>query len=332
MRIPPRHVRACWLVAAFACGLGREATAQHATTAPLPASAILARRGGDSWQSSGGVVGPWWSGSGAGAQPPAADGGFWFGFPGLGFGGSQGSTRSLGGVGSTLTSMPGTAGMLSSGRLTPFVTGVVPVVGSGPPTLATLPGNGQVVFPSARLSGPPRSGGLGMPPVPPTPTPIRPSTPASRARARRFIAAGDQHLRDDVDGPTAARAALDDYRAAGRFAQDDCDIQIRQVILHVALGQPEAAERALTRVTQIDGRFAASLDPATAAGTGPNGGPHPPVAAVAARGEVILREIASKSVEPPVDDAAAQSPLDWLEAAWKSHWSAPAAKPRAGEP
>jgi hypothetical protein len=318
-------------VAALAGGANCDAWAQQ--PAPLPASAVMARGAGTGWQSQGGVVGPWWSGSTAGVQPPAADGGFWFGFPGLGFGGSQGSTRSLGGVGSTLTSMPGTDGMLSSGRLTPFVTGVVPVVGSGPQVIATLPVTGQAVFPSARRSGPPRSGSLGMPPVPPTPAPIRPSTPASRARARRFMAAGDQHLRDDVDGPTAARAALDDYRAAGRFAQDDCDIQIRQAILHVALGQPEAADRALTRVRQIDSRFAASLDAATtAAGTGPNGDPHPPVAAVAARGEAILREIASMGVEPPAADAAARSPLDWLEAAWKSHWSAAAAKPATGEP
>ena len=108
MRIEPQHVPACCLAAAFACGLGREALAQQAPSAPLPASAVMARGVSDGWQSQGGVVGPWWSGSGAAAQPPAANGGFWFGFPGLGFGGSQGSTRSLGG--SNSVRMPHLAG------------------------------------------------------------------------------------------------------------------------------------------------------------------------------------------------------------------------------
>jgi len=322
MRIEPQHVPACCLAAAFACGLGREALAQQAPSAPLPASAVMARGVSDGWQSQGGVVGPWWSGSGAAAQPPAANGGFWFGFPGLGFGGSQGSTRSLGGIGSTLTTTPGAAGMVSSGRLIPFVTGVIPVVGSGPAAAAPVPGTGQAILPSQRLWATPQA--VTTAPSPPAAAaPIRPSTPASRARARRFVAAGDKHLLGPGDGPIAARAALDDYRAAGRFAQDDCDIQIRQAILHVALGQPEAANRVLVRATQIDGRFAASQEAATAAGSGP----HLPVAAV--RGEAILREITAAG---GAADAPARAVLDWLEAAWKDHWSRDAAPSPGGKP
>jgi len=331
MRIEPQHVPACCLAAAFACGLGREALAQQAPTAPLPASAVMARGVGDGWQSRGGVVGPWWSGSGAGAQPPAADGGFWFGFPGLGFGGSQGSSRSLGGVGSTLTTTPGADGMISSGRLIPFVTGVVPVVGNGPPPLATLPGTGQAGFPSARLWATPQA--VTTAPSPPAAaSPIRPSTPASRARARRLVATGDEHLLEAGDGPTAARAALDDYRSAGRFAQDDCDILIRQAILHAALGQTDATERVIARAVQIDGRLALPLDSATAASTTPDGGPHPPVVAVAARGETLLRELAAAGDAPLAADAPARAVLDWLEAAWKGHWSRDAVPAPGGKP
>lgn len=298
--------------------------------APLPASAIMARGAGDSWQSQGGVVGPWWSGSGAALQPPAADGGFWFGFPGLGFGGSQGSTRNLGGIGSTVTTTPGAAGMVSSTRLIPFVTGVIPVVGSGGTAPAPWPGAAQTLLPSPRLAAarpatlavPPRAGAA----------PIRASTPASRERARRLVTAGDGHLLGAGDGPTAARAALDDYRAAGRFVQDDCDILIRQAILHVALGQPDATERVITRAVQIDGRLAAPMASAADAESWREIPPPAPVPAVAARGEAILRQIADSAGEPLPADGPAPAVLAWLEAAWWGHWSAAAAAPPAGEP
>lgn len=288
---------------------------------PLPASAVMARGAGDGWQSQGGVVGPWWTGSSAGVQPPAADGGFWFGFPGLGFGGSQGSTRSLGGVGSTLTTMPGADGMISSGRLIPFVTGVIPVVGSGSPTPATRPGSGPLMLPSTRPAA------QTMPPQ--TQPPIRPSTPASRARARKLVAAGDRQLLSAGDGPAAARAALDEYRAAGRFAQDDCDILIRQAILHAALGQSDAAERALARAVLIDGRLATPRPSGEASEQSPWPGTTP---AMATRGEAILCDLANSVDEPLTADGPARATLDWLAAAWQAHWSAMTAPRPGGNP
>lgn len=296
---------------------------------PLPASAVMARGAGDGWQSQGGVVGPWWSGSGAGVQPPAADGGFWFGFPGLGFGGSQGSTRSLGGVGSTLTTTPGADGMISSGRLIPFVTGVIPVVGSGSSAPAVWPGSGPMMPPSTRPMAP-RPATLNVPSQ--TQPPIRPSTPGSRARAQKLVAAGDRQLLSAGDGPTAAKAALDEYRAAARFAQDDCDILIRQAILHVALGQPDATERAIARAVLIDGRLAEPLSSASATGTEHANQPPVLVPAVAARGEAILGDLADSLGEPLAADAPAQAVLDWLAAAWKTHWSASAAAQAGGNP
>ena len=329
MRIQAQHVPACCLMAAFACGLDHHALAQQPTMAPLPASSVMARGVGDGWQSQGGVVGPWWTGSGAGVQPPAADGGFWFGFPGLGFGGSQGSTRSLGSIGSTVTSTPGAAGMMSSSRLTPFVTGVIPVVGSGHPAAATWADGEQTLLPSTRVA-PPQRAKLVVPP-PAAAAPIRPSTPASRARARRFVAAGDGHLLGGKDGPTAARAALDDYRSAGRFAQDDCDILIRQAIIHAALGQADATERVIARAVQLDGRLAAPVALTSAADASQVAPSPAPVPAVAARGESLLRELAASGDIPLAADAPARAVLDWLEAAWRGHWSAAAKRP-AGEP
>ena len=300
--------------------------------APLPASAVMARGGGDSWQSHGGVVGPWWSGSGAGIQPPAADGGFWFGFPGLGFGGSQGSTRSLGGLGPTLTTTPGAGGMVSSGRLTPFVTGVIPVVGSG--HAATMPGQGFIpsALPPTQISAaaPAPAARTGRLPAPAAV--VRPSTPASRARAGRFVDAGDRHLLDGVDGPAAARAALAEYRAAGRFAQDDCDILIRQAILHGALGQPDAADRAIERATQIDGRLAAPLDATVPLAAWPAGPTRDAVPAVAARGEAILRGVAARADAAGASAAPGLAVLGWLEASWTSRWSGMATEPVARKP
>ena len=326
------HFPASCLFAALACVAGRDARSQQGMTAPLPASAVMARGAGDGWQSRGGVVGPWWTGSGAGPQPPAADGGFWFGLPGLGFGGSQGSTRSLGGVGSTLTTTPGAGGMVSSGRLTPFVTGVIPVVGSGhaaamhgqgfiPPALPPTQGSAAFAAPANR------AGRLSTPAAV-----IRPSTPASRARAGRFVDAGDRHLLEGVDGPAAARAALTEYRAAGRFAQDDCDILIRQAILHGALGQSDAADRAIERATQIDGRLAAPLDATAPSAAWPAGPTRATVPAVAARGEAILREVAARDDAAGAIAAPGQAVLAWLEASWTGRWSGTAAEPADRKP
>ena len=331
MRIARQLPVSC-LFAALACVAGRDARSQQGMTAPLPASAVMARGTGDGWQSRGGVVGPWWTGSGVGPQPPAADGGFWFGLPGLGFGGSQGSTRNLGGVGSTLTTTPGAGGMVSSGRLTPFVTGVIPVVGSG--HAAAMPGQGFVPSapPATQLSAPSRAPANRAARLSSPAVVVRPSTPASRSRAQRFVDAGDRHLLADVDGPTAARAALVEYRAAARFAQDDCDILIRQAILHAALGQPDAADRAIERATHIDGRLAAPLDATAPSAAWPAGPTRATVPAVAARGEAILREVAARDDAAGAIAAPGLAVLAWLEASWKSRWSGTAMEPAARKP
>ena len=330
MRLRIRPITVWCVVAAAVFGAGSVARAQQATMAPLPASAVMARGAGNGWQSQGGVVGPWWTGSNSGVQPPAADGGFWFGFPGLGFGGSQGSTRSLGGVGSTLTTTPGADGMISSGRLIPFVTGVIPVVGSGSSAPTAWPHSSPMMLPSTRPAAP-RPATLAAPPQTGW-APIRPSTPASRARAQKRVAAGDAHLLSAGDGPTVARAALAEYRAAGRFAQDDCDILIRQAILHAALGQSDATERAIARAVLIDGRLAEPLTSTSANGTGHANQPPAPVPAVAARGETILRELSDSGGQPPAADPPARAVLDWLAAAWQTHWSATAAPRSGGKP
>lgn len=311
------------------------AHAQQGAAGGLPASAVMARGGIDGWQSRGGVVGPWWSGSSAGAVAPAADGGFWFGWPGLGFGGSQGATRGMGMNAPSVTTMPGAAGTVSSSRLVPFVTGVVPVVGSGAPllpstTAATLPWSAPPgMLPSTRLSpfapGPvAASGGV---------IPARPSSPGGRARAQRLVTAGDRRLLEDDDGPLVARAALGDYRAAARSAQDDPDIQIRLAILHQAIGQSRDADRAIARATQIDGRLAATLDPVPPDAAGFHASAPPGIPAVMARGLAILREIAAADERP----AGAPSPapvLEWLEAAWNDRLERAVAAPvlRADRP
>jgi len=133
------------------------------------------------------------------------------------------------------------------------VTGVVPVVGHGfpqvpvtagpvlpwAPTPSLLPRPQTGMAAGQRLPG---GGGAGEAIAP------RPSTPAARERARQLVAVGDLALQQGRDGPVAARAALAEYRAAGRFDQEDADIQIRQAILHQALGQGRDADRAIVVV------------------------------------------------------------------------------------
>ncbi len=304
---------AVWLVSA------RDTHAQYGNTNSLPASAVMGGIGQDSFQSQGGVVGPWWSGSGTAAPPPASNGGFWFGVPGLGFGGSQGSTRGMNTFAPSVTSMPGSDGMISASRLVPFVSGVVPIVGSGS---SVMPATTAAVLP---LPGPAVSSLPMRPKYPVAPTPsgsMQPSTPGARDRAHQLVAAGDLRLVTGTDGPTAAKASLADYRSAIRFAKDDADIEIRQAILYEALGQRRDADRAMARAEQIDGRLGRSIETAPADAGGFLAAPPPGIPVIAARGFVILEVIAASASPADRAEPAAEQPatLMWLSEAWARRW------------
>jgi len=324
------------LAASMAIGLSQPAAhAQQGVTASQPASAVMARGASDGWHSQGGVVGPWWSGSGAGAAP-AAGGGFWFGWPGLGFGGSQGSSRGMNSVAPSVTTTSGGAGMMSSSRLVPFVTGVVPVVGHGfpqvpvtagpvlpwAPTPSLLPRPQTGMAAGQRLPG---GGGAGEAIAP------RPSTPAARERARQLVAVGDLALQQGRDGPVAARAALAEYRAAGRFDQEDADIQIRQAILHQALGQGRDADRAIVRATRIDGRLGNPFETVPPDAGGFLAPPPAGTPVVAVRGRAILEEIAAgaQAAEATAEPQGRPPVITWLERAWLGRWGGSRAPPVA---
>lgn len=312
MAVIPR-ASAALILAIATVGSAAGVARSQGPMAGMPASAVMAHGVSDGWHSRGGVVGPWWSGSAATAGPPAADGGFWFGLPGLGFGGSQGATRGIGADAPSVTTMSGAPGMMSTGRLVPFVTGVVPVVGNGFPVVPVTTGP---VLPWTMSLG--NRTPAARPVTPAVVQPrivagLRPSSGRARDRARLRVAAGDRHLLDGQDGPAAARSALGEYRAAARFAQDDADIHVRQAILHHALDQRRDTELAIARATSIDGRLAAPLGPAGGdAGFLAAAAPGPP--ALAARGEAILREIAGDAgdSQPPV--------LVWLRKRWRHRW------------
>ena len=89
-----------------------------------------------------------------------------------------------------------------------------------------------------------------------------PSTIGARERAKQIVAVGDLRLAGGIDGPTAAKAALADYRTAARFVNDDADIEARQAILYTALGKHRDADRAISRAEKIDGRLARTIDAA----------------------------------------------------------------------
>ncbi len=319
-----RRVPVAIVLAVAGCGLTAvEARSQAAASAGLPASAVMARGTGDGWYSRGGAVGPWWSGSGNVAGTPAADGGFWFGWPGLGFGGAQGASRSNGTVAPSVTSVPGAAGTISSSRLVPFVTGVVPVVGAGYPLGPTGPS------PSLQWALPPRAaaakpGSLIAPsPVPVTAGP-RPSGAAARTRSRDYVAAGDRRLLTAEDGPQAARAALADYRSAASFARDEPDILIRQAILHEALGQRPAADRALLRATSIDARLGRPHESAAPGAGGFLAAPPRALPVVAVRGATILDEIAAGTNPEGGRPDALPRVIEWLRDSWSRRWTSTA--------
>ncbi len=317
-------VAAVWAVAP------RDALSQQGITNSLPASAVIGGRASDGFQSQGGVVGPWWSGSGTGAAAPASNGGFWFGFPGLGFGGSQGSTRGMNTFAPSVTTMPGAAGMMSDTRLVPFVSGVVPVVGSGysltpVTTAASLPLHGPL-----RSSIPMRSANPGTPAsVSPGPSGMmQPSTPGARDRAKQLVMTGDIRLLETSDGATAAKAALADYRSAARFANDDADIEIRQAMLYEALGKRRDADRAIARAERIDGRLARPLETVPADAGGFLAPPSPGMPVIAVRGFAILEEIGT-TTPPDMGEASGETHaiLAWLTEAWAHRWRATTAAP-----
>jgi len=307
------------LAAVAAWGLPPAAVAQQPAAQPLPASAVMARGVGDGWHSQGGVAGPWWGGGANVSGAPAADGGFWFGWPGLGFGGVQGSSRSVGATTAAVTTMPGAAGTISSGRLVPFVTGVVPVVGDGFATTTAV--TARPILPPAGgwqpTPGPaPRamSSTAGGPPA----ARLRTSSPGSRERARAAVASGDRRLLASGDDPAAARAAVADYRTAARLADDDADIHVRLAIVHEALGQRDLSDRAVARAVLVDGRLAADEREASPELDVFGAASAPPFPAVATRGLVILDAIAAGGGGRPGELGDA---VRWLRQAWAARWS-----------
>lgn len=325
-----RHHRVACVVAACLVFAARPAWSQYGVTQSLPASAVIMNGGSDGFHSRGGVVGPWWSGSATGAMPPAADGGFWFGTPGLGFGGSQGSTRGMNTFAPSVTTTSGGAGMMSSSRLIPFVTGVVPLVGSGYPIepVTTSPYLGTM-HQSPPSVIPRRASSTLLPPIVPHAAPAAtalPSTPQARSRAQEIVAATDQMLRDATDAGVAARSALVEYRSAMRFARDDADIEIRQAMLYEALGKRRDADRAIDRATRIDARLSRPLaqgedDAGSFLAAAPVGQP-----SIVARGFVILDEIAAMAPRSPSPSSVNERPVvvEWLFDAWARRWGATA--------
>lgn len=345
-----RVVRIGALVA-FACGAiqDREAAAQAFGNAGYAAGYSMAgvgsHRWGSGYWSSGGVCGPWWRGGCNLAGGPAAAGGFWFGWPGLGFGGCQGASSWGGGDSVILSVPPGGGATFFSGRQVPFVTGVVPVVGGWPmnwyPGYAVGPVGWYPVAVPAPFGVGPRFGPAGILPFlgadaggaardglaaarPAVARQVaarvapRPVNDAARRRAARLVATGDRHLRAARAGvPAGARAAVDAYRRAAAAAPDDADIRIREALALVALGDANAADVALLRATAIDGRLAAAPPRRGDAPPDPVFGDRAADAAppLAARGTAILREIGG------VDAAD----VEWLAARWGERWAGAAA-------
>jgi hypothetical protein len=290
----------------------------------MPASAVIGGFTNDSFQSRGGVVGPWWTGSGAGAMPSAPNGGFWFGTPGLGFGGSQGSTSGMNTFAPTVTTMPGATGIVSDSRLVPFVTGVVPVVGSG---YSATPMTTAAVLPASHVipsTIPARVPAVGAPShlAPPPPGTSQTSSPGARDRAKQLVAVGDRHLTAVGNREASAKAALAEYRSAVRFIRDDPDIEIRQAMLYEALGNRRDADRAIARATTIDGRLTRPLENVPDEAAGFFTAPSPGLPAIAARGFAILDEITAGVARAASPEAARERPVAvvWLAEAWARRW------------
>ncbi|MFM9057893.1 MAG: hypothetical protein ACKOSQ_02005 [Planctomycetaceae bacterium] len=346
-------------LAAIACGSmwGREVAAQYCVgpnfaygNAGYGAGSSIAgvgcRRWGTGYWSGGGVCGPWWRGGcHVGGWPTCGRGGYWLGWPGLGFGGCYGASR-WGGCESVYLSVPPCGGAtFFSGRQVPFVTGVVPFVGGWPtnwypgyavgpwgwyPSAVPAPVGvgpqfgpaGILPFLGAGTSGGAANAGLAA---------ARPATvrqvaaaraapaprlvnDAARRRAARLVAVGDRHLRAARVGvPVRVRQALDAYRRAATAAPDDPDIRVREALTLVALGDANGADAALARATAIDGRLSAApprrgdAPPDPVFGDRVADAPTP----LAARGTAILREIGG----------ADAGDVEWLAARWGDRWA-----------
>lgn len=311
---------------------------------------VSAQHCGDGWFSQGGVCGPWWSGGPNTVCGPGAGPGFWFGFPGFGFGGCYGSTRSRGADSVFLAVPNGGTATFFSGRLVPFVS---PYEWSGYPAYGypafvypavgypawVYPMSGPVIAPRRAVyvpryrprmsrpllgdNAPAAAGGMladdgeAVVAVRQSVAP-RPSNAAARSRALKFVAAGDRHLRE-ADGAVARlEAALGSYRRAGTVVEDDPDIHVRQALALVALGRLEQAERALDRAVAIDGRLGVAPAPRDAGPPDPVFGDRPAGAmpALAERGAAILGTISAQTGGAP----AAAEPLAWLARRWSERW------------
>lgn len=187
---------------------------------------------GTSW----GVQGRGWffnfgGGLPGGAAPPfgpvggGASGGFGFGGGGVSGGfrflAQQGSTRSIGGTSGSITGLNGAPGFIFDGRLVPFVTEIIPVVGGGVGGVGGLGGMGG-------------GGGFGAAAGPRGPGPLLPMSPL---RHRLSMIGGPEGLRRaalrdagpvvDDEGPAAedrlvlARRGVEDRPAAGGGGRDD---------------------------------------------------------------------------------------------------------------
>lgn len=312
---------------------------------------VTAQHCGDGWSSQGGVCGPWWSGGCNTVCGPGAGPGFWFGFPGFGFGGCYGSTRVVGAESVYLPVPNGGTAYFFSGRLVPFVAACewyeYPVYGYpvyGYPTFGypgwTYPVSGPVIAP--RRAGfvpryyhprglrphfganvPAAEAGNAAPAARPLvasrqPSVPRPSNAAARSRAAKFVASGDRRLREAEGAAARLESALGLYRQAAAAVQDDPDIHVRQALALVALGRFDQAERALDRAVAIDGRLAAEPLNRVAGPPDPVFGDRPADSRspLAERGQAILDDIAAEAG----GDAAATESLARLARRWSDRW------------
>jgi hypothetical protein len=153
------------------------------------------------------------------------------------------------------------------------------------------------------------------------------SNAATRQRAARLVAAGDQHLAAAAGDAARLRAALDAYRRAAAIARDEPDTFIRQALALEALGQAAAADKPLAQAVALDGRLAVAgtgsrpdAPPDPAFGTRAAGKPAP----LALRGQVILQQIAAAVPGDDRDGRAAEA-IAWLAERWSGRWQGEAA-------
>lgn len=349
-------VRVCMAVSAIAAGSSSVTFAQSFGAPDFAygnagfmgsrgvATATCGMRSSASWNSCGRVCGPWWRG-GCGVPCSPCGGGFWFGFPGLGFGGCYGASR-YSSFESVSVSVPngGTASFFS-GSLVPFVTGQAVIAGYGYPA-NWMPGYlvapGGVFFSPYAMPAPPGVGPVFGPAAifpflgadaapnrgaavatraarPMLPIVARPVGGAVRQRGMRLVEQGDRLLRDAAGDPARLRAALAAYRRAAAAVRDDPDTFVRQALAAVALGDEQAAAEAADRAIALDGRLAAARPRAAGPDVDPvfDGAPADGPAPLVSRGLAILELIGGDRA----GDASAR-PLAELAARWSGRWAA----------